>query len=255
MKRIVFYLLIFCASTVLAQQESTIGFYQNHLNLVNPAYNSVDGKTYFKAGVRSQWSGVGEAPETQMFSFMTPVHDKIGLGISVVNDQIFIEKQTFVSVDFSYKVQLNESHALYMGVKAGANNYRVNTAGLNTYNIVQDPSLGDISQLNPNVGVGFYLQHENYFVTLSTPRLLNTERAKNEDGFATVATDRVHYYLGAGYDFGLGESFSLQPTFLMRYVDGAPVSTDITAKAVYQEKYQLGVNYRTDNSLGALVQL
>ncbi|MFD2552651.1 PorP/SprF family type IX secretion system membrane protein [Bizionia sediminis] len=255
MKKVIFYLLVIVSGVVMAQQESTIGFYQNHLNLVNPAYNSVDGNTYFKTGVRSQWSGVKEAPETQVFSFMTPLSDKISIGISVINDQVFIEKQTFVSVDFSYRVQLSNALNLYMGVKAGANSYRVNSAGLSTFNIVQDPSLGDISRMNPNVGVGFYLKHEAYFLSVSTPRLLNTERAKNEDGYATVATDRVHYYVSGGYNFSLSKSLALQPTFMFRYVGGAPVSTDFTAKLVLNDKYQIAANFRTDNTLGGLVQL
>ena len=254
MKKLITYLILLCSTATFAQQESMISFYQNHLNIVNPAFTGVKGETVLNLGVRKQWSGVAEAPETQVLSFMTSLNDKVSLGLSVVNDKVFIEKQTFASIDFSYKLQLNETHNLFMGLKAGGNNYQVNALGLQTYNVMQDASLQNISRFNPNVGIGFYLQHNDYFVSLSTPRMLNTERAKNEDGFATVATDRVHYYLSGGYNYVLNSDFTLKPTFMLRYVNGAPVSSDITANINYKEKAQLGLNYRTDSTVGALAQ-
>ena len=75
-----------------------------------------------------------------------------------------------------------------MGIKAGGNNYNVNTTGLQSYNITLDPALQNISRFNPNIGVGFYLKHDKYYISASAPRMLNTMRAKNEDGIAVVAT-------------------------------------------------------------------
>lgn len=244
---------LLASSTLWGQQESIITFYNNHMNLINPAFVGVDKNTSIQSTIREQWTGVKDAPSTQAISFMTPIGDKkLAMGISLINDEVFIEKQVFVAVDLSYEVTLNDKLNLHMGLKVGGNNYQVNTAGLQTYNIVEDPSLESVSRFNPNVGIGFYLKHQKYFVSLSTPKMLNTERAKNEDGFATVATDRAHFYLSSGYTFTINENMDLQPTFLIRYVNGAPFSTDFTTNLIINDGFTFGVTYRTDQSFAGL---
>lgn len=248
-------LLLLTSSSLLAQQESMITFYRNHLNLVNPAYVGVEGESSIQSTIRKQWTGVQDAPETQAFSFMAPLGEKkFSLGISFVHDKVFIEKQTFFAIDLAYDVKLSDKLDLYMGVKVGGNNYEVNTSGLQTYNFVVDPSLQSFSRFNPNIGMGFYLKHDKYYVSLSTPKMLNTERARNEDGYATVSTDRVHWYMSSGYNFKLSTSVDLLPSVMLRYVNGAPFSTDFTATTVFNEKLDLGVTYRTDKSLAGMVK-
>ncbi len=249
-------LLLFISSGVYAQQESILAFYSNHLNLVNPAAVSVNGESQFRTSIRQQWTDIKDAPQTQSASFMTPVSKNLSFGISVVKDEVFIEKQTFAAIDFSYKVQLNDALDLFMGIKAGGNNYEVNTTGLQTYNYnVADPSLQSISRFNPNIGIGFYLKHKDYYISMSTPKMLDTKRAKTEDGFATAATDQAHYYFSAGRTFEVTPSIDLVPSIMVRYVNGAPFSTDFTTTAKFDDKVNLGVTYRTDRSFAGLAMI
>ena len=248
-------LLLISSSSLLAQQESMITFYKDHLNLVNPAFVGTEEGTIFQSTIRQQWTGIKDAPSTQAISFMTPLGKKLALGLSFVHDKVFIEKQSFVTLDLSYNVTLTDELDLYMGIKAGGNNYEVNTTGLETYNIVGDPSLVPISRFNPNVGIGFYLKHDKFYVSLSTPKMLNTERAKNQDGYATVTTDRVHYYFSGGYNFDVSENVELVPSVMVRYVNGAPFSTDFTATTIINEGFHLGATYRTDKSLAGLAKI
>lgn len=243
------------SSSVLAQQESIIAFYTNHLNLVNPAAVSITGESILTSSIRKQWTGVKDSPETQALSFMTPVSEKVKIGMSIIRDQVFIEKQTFFSIDFSYKVELNEEYNLFMGIKAGGNNYEVNTNGLQTYNVLIDPSLQPISRFNPNIGIGFYLQNKDFFVSLSTPKMLDTQRAKNEDGYASAATDRAHYYLTAGRNFTINETIKLNPTMMVRYINGAPFSIDLTTYVNFDNSINLGATYRTDKTFVGLTKL
>jgi type IX secretion system PorP/SprF family membrane protein len=249
-------LLLFISSGVYAQQESILAFYSNHLNLVNPAAVSVNGETQFRTSIRQQWTGIKDAPQTQSASFMTPVSKNLSFGISVVKDEVFIEKQTFAAIDFSYKVQLNDALDLFMGIKAGGNNYEVNTTGLQTYNYgITDPNLESISRFNPNIGIGFYLKHKDYYISMSTPKMLDTKRAKTENGFATAATDQAHYYFSAGRTFEVTPSIDFVPSIMVRYVNGAPFSTDFTTTAKFDDKVNLGVTYRTDRSFAGLAMI
>ncbi|WP_432221850.1 PorP/SprF family type IX secretion system membrane protein [Flavobacterium sp. TMP13] len=248
-------LLLLTSSRLLAQQESTITFYKDNLNLINPAFVGVEGTSKLQTLYRKQWTGIKDSPSTQAISFMMPLQNKkFAVGLSIVHDEVFIEKQTFIAVDFSYDVKLTEKLNLFMGIKAGGNNYNVNTEGLETYNLISDPSLEPISRFNPNIGVGFYLEHDKYYVSLSSPKILNTERAKKEEGYATVATDRAHYYLSGGYNIYLSPSLHLKPSVMVRYVNGAPFSTDFSATAVINEKVHFGATYRTDSTIAGMVK-
>lgn len=248
-------LLLLTSSNLLAQQESLITFYKNHLNLVNPAFVGVENETSIQSTIRQQWTGISDAPSTQAISLMMPLISKnLSLGFSFTQDKVFIEKQSFVAIDFSYKVTLSSELDLHMGIKAGGNNYEVNTKGLQTYNVIMDPSLEPISRFNPNIGVGFYLKHDKYYVSLSTPKMLNTERARNENGYATVATDRAHFYLSSGYNFTMSPTVDLVPSFMVRYVNGAPFSVDFTTTTVIDKFFHLGATYRTDNSIAGITK-
>lgn len=248
LRKILATVLLVISSAVMAQQETAITLYRNHLNLINPAYAGVDGQTYLTSTLRKQWAGIAKAPETQAVSFGTIVGKNLGLGVTMINDQTFIERQNFVSIDFSYKLKFSESTDLYLGIKAGANFYNVNTSGLETYNVSSDPALAFISNFNPNVGVGGVLKSEKWYASLSIPRLLSTERVRNEEGYAMVATDRPHVYLSGGYDYKLNSEFTLKPSMLMRYVGGVPISIDLNTILAIGDYFEIGAMYRTDKA-------
>lgn len=246
--------LLLFTSLSFAQQESLFTTYRYNMNLVNPAYVGVDRETAISSTFRNQWTGIQDAPQTQAVSFGTPIGKNLGIGLSMVYDKTFVEKQTQVGLDISYKIQVSAFTDLYLGIKAGGNSYSVNTSGLETYTNQSDPALNSISQFNPNIGVGALLKNEKFYVSLSAPRLLNTERAKNDNGYATVATDRPHMYLSGGYnfDFETLTPLVLKPSFMLRYVNGAPISLDVNAMLQIDEFLEIGGMYRIDKAYGAI---
>lgn len=236
----------------MAQQESVFTFYKSQMNLVNPAYVGINNETLWTSSIRNQWSGIEDAPETQTLSYSTSLGKNMGIGASVINDKTFIEKETFVGVDFSYKIQMNTTTGLYLGIKAGGNFYDVNTTGLESYNIESDQALSSINTFNPNFGIGAVLKEDKWYVSLSIPRLFNTNKAKNQSGIAMSATDRPHVYLSGGYDFVLDPTFVLKPSVMMRYVNGAPVSLDLTTMLQIDTNFEIGGMYRTDKAFAAM---
>ena len=250
--------LLLISSVALAQQETAYSFYRQHMNLVNPAYVGMDSITVATSTLRKQWTGVANAPETQAVSFGTTLGKKLGFGVTVISDKTFVEKQTFVSLDFSYKLKMSETADVYFGIKAGGNSYNVNTTGLETYNVQSDPALGSISTFNPNVGIGAVYREGAMYVSLSIPRLLNTKRATNDAGYASVATDSPHIYLSGGYDIPLNGEFStliLKPSAMLRYVNGAPMSIDVTTMLQIHKILEIGGMYRTDQAYGAMASI
>ncbi len=240
----------------MGQQDPNYTLYRYAMNLINPAYAGSSEETALGLNIRSQWASVEGAPETQSVFFGTSITDKVGLGVSIVNDQTFIEDQTSVAIDFSYRVQLSRFTNLFFGLKAGANSYNVNTAGLNTFSISADPSLTDIDgRFTPNIGAGALLKGEKYFLSFSIPKILSPERINDDNGTAILGTDRVHFYLAGGHDFELGRSLTLKPSTLVRYVTDAPVSIDFTTALQFNNSFEIGAAYRLDEGIGGFAIL
>ena len=251
-KILILIFAIFVANQSWGQQETSITNYWSHMNLFNPAYVGSDNEVSFKSTIRNQWSGISESPLTQMFSFSKPFGEKVGLGLSIVNDKVFIENSTYIGIDFSYKLQISEKSLLYFGLKAAGNFYSVNASsvytigagGINTF----DPNLFNVDQFDPNIGLGFLLKRNRWFLSLSVPRMLSTERAAVESngvGIATtVGTSKPHLYVSSGYDIILkNPNWSLTPSFLLRSVKDVPVAFDSNLLVSYNDKMDLSFTY------------
>ncbi|BDU27706.1 type IX secretion system membrane protein PorP/SprF [Flavobacterium sp. GSB-24] len=248
--------LLFSVS-LSAQQESLFTTYRYNMNLINPAYAGVNHETVFSSTFRNQWTGIKDSPQTQALSFGTPLIKNVGIGISMIYDQTFIEKQTIVGLDISYRLQVSGLTDLYLGIKAGGTSYNVNTSGLETYNLQSDPALFTINQFNPNIGIGALLKNDIFFISLSVPRLLNTERAKNVNGYASLATDKPTYYLSGGYNYNF-ETLTplvLKPSVMLRYVNGAPVSVDLNTMLEIDNIFEIGGTYRINNACAGIATI
>ena len=245
-----FLLLSFKAS---AQQDPNYTFYRYNMNIYNPAFAGSSEAAEFSLGIRSQWAGIEGAPESQSAIFGMPVGKNVGLGVSILNDKTFIEQQTWMAIDVSYNIQLDEEHTLYFGIKGSANSYDANTQGLVTYGVGQDGALVDYdSRFTPNVGAGVYLKHDRYFASLSAPKLLTPERLKERDGNAYLGVDSMHAYLSGGYTFLLGKTLDLKTMGMLRYVDASPISVEVTGILDFGERFEFGASYRYDESISGL---
>lgn len=249
------YIVALCiAGMSYGQQETIITNFKPHLNIMNPAAVGVNGKSSIAATFRRQWTGIQEAPSSQIASFGTYLGSNVGFGISINNQKNFAEKQTYTAIDVSYKLKLNEATDMYFGVKAGGNFYRLNTAGLETYNIMTDPELNDLSDFRPNIGAGLLVQYQELYVAASVPRILKNDEATTEDGTAILAVSQPHLYLAAGYEFALNpqRSLILKPNLLARMVKGAPTSLDINTYLELFSRFELGATYRTDEAVAGM---
>ncbi len=248
--------------SVMGQQDPNRAFYRYTMNLVNPAYAGaamgvegvgVSQGTEVGLNIRSQWVSVEGAPESQSVFFGTPMGKNLGLGISIINDQTFIEKSTSINVDVSYKLQLSTVTELYFGVKAGANSYDANLSGLTTFGIGSDPNLNNIDgSFKPNIGAGALLKGERFFASLSVPALLSNDRLEEEEGVATYAAGKPHVYLAGGYDFELSKGIMFKPSTMFRYVEATPLSVDITAAFSFNDRVEIGPTYRYEEGIGGL---
>ncbi len=249
------YILIFAvligSGKLFAQQDPSYTLYMYNMNIINPAYVGTSGYTELNLNIRSQWVNLDGSPETQSLSFAKPINDKIGIGFSIVNDKVDIIKETDYAVDFSYRLELSESSDLYLGIKAGLYSFN---ADFLSKGLLGDPLFDEnVSRINGIFGAGAYLKVKKFYATLSVPNFLNGQRIETtgSDGY-TDATGRMHIFAGAGYTFDLNENVQFKPSFMARFVEGAPSSIDLTGMFNIYNKVEVGGSYRIEESVSAI---
>ena len=241
----IFILIAICSTQMSsAQQDPNFTLYNFNMNIINPAFAGSNDTKQISLGYRSQWIGVSDAPNTQAFNYSTPLNNGLGLGISLVRDQVFVLQETDLTVDLSYKLQLSETHDLFFGVKTGASivNIDLNKAGASG----SDPLFSrNQSFINTQFGAGAYLRHKDYYVSISSPNFLTGKRYIKQGNAPRAAVDNLHMYYGAGYHFKVNENVMITPALMHRSTQGAPSSTDMSATVEYN-KIQAGMNYRVN---------
>ena len=172
-RKFILFLLLVLSELTFGQQESYYSLYRYNMNVINPAFAGADEANMISFTSRSQWASVEDAPNTLAFAFSSARENNVGLGISLVSDKVFIEQQTFAYIDFSYKLQISEESALFLGLKGGGNFYSADPTSLIAYRKMMDPTQVSLSRFNPNIGAGAYFRSVSYtHLTLPTKRIV-----------------------------------------------------------------------------------
>ena len=241
---------------VFAQQLPQFTQYMFNTISINPAYAG-SRQTLNVTGLhRSQWVGIEGAPQTQTASIHSPLrNEKIGLGLSLINDQLGFENFSYIYTDFSYTIRTGEKTKLAFGLKAGVTFFDLDQELLDDPTVANDPFFNDFSnRIVPNVGAGLYWHTNKWYIGLSAPRILNNDlnNTRNNVQADFIALERINYFLTAGYVFDLSDATKFKPSILARATNGAPASFDFTANFLFYEKFWLGAAYRINERTGAL---
>lgn len=251
-------LLVCCASISYAQQDAQYTQYMYNTISVNPAYAGSRDVLSLTGLYRTQWVGLEGAPKTMTFSGHTPLkNNKLGLGVSLVRDQIWIQDETYLDIDFSYTINTSDNGQLAFGLKAGAHLLNIDFTKTNPENSTDDDfdlSNNVDNKFSPNVGFGIYYHTDKFYLGYSAPTLLRTNFYNNDvNSISYLAKDRVNHYLIAGYVFDLSSDLKLKPAVLLKAVQGAPLQADLSGNLLFNEKLTLGLAYRWDAALSGLV--
>jgi type IX secretion system PorP/SprF family membrane protein len=253
MKKLSIIAVLLLAFQMHGQQDPQYTQYMYNMNIVNPAYAGSRENLSFGLLYRNQWTKIDGGPETGTFFGHAPVGNNLGLGLSVIADQIGPVKETNAYVDVSYTLNLGGEHKLAFGVKAGATFHDINLTSGNVAVVDEtDPFFGmGISETTPNIGAGFFYYTNKYYLSLSVPNLLSSVHLDN-DG-REIGSETQHYFLTGGYVFDLSANTELKPSFMVKSAFDAPTSFDVNLNARFFKKFEIGASYRLDDSFSGLV--
>lgn len=253
MKNKIIYLLLLMSGVGFAQQEAQYTQYMYNTANVNPGYTGTRGCFSALVMHRSQWVGLEGAPKTNTVAMSTPLglNNRMGLGVSVINDKIGPSDENAISVDLSYNINTSENSKLSFGIKGTANFFSVDFNKTKIHNVSDGLIRQNVdNRFFPNIGAGAFWYSDKTYVGLSIPFILEQKYYDNDVQY--VASERMHPHLIAGHVFRLSSEVQFKPTTMIKYVNGAPLQVDLSGNFWFNENFSLGAAYRWSAAWSAM---
>ena len=251
-KNIITLLILLFALAINAQQDPQYTQYMYNMNVINPAYaGSVEG---IGVGLlyRNQWVGLEGAPTTGTINIHSSIGKNVGLGISVISDDIGPVNETNIYADFSYTLNLSNSNKLAFGLKAGFTAHDIGLSGLDLID-PNDPFFDEnINETTPNIGAGIYFYNPNkYYISVSMPNILNSVHLDTDE--YNIGSETQHLSAAAGYVYNISKDFKLKPHVFLKYAMDSPASIDINANLFMYDIVEVGIGYRLDDAITGMI--
>lgn len=229
---------LFCVSIKLnAQNDPLFTQYMQNRLIINPAYAGSNIGLDVAAVARFQNTGLSNRlSSTQALAVSSSIEQlKGGLGLSLINDMIGLQRTTSFTLSYSFQKRIKE---INIGVGAGLGfiNMGINGNGIITpdgkYENMfdhNDPNLPQsvINSFSPDLSAGVYVGNEKFYASVAVNHLYTNQKIKGVSQTFVYNHDR-NLILSGGYNFKISKNFSIQPSLLIR-TNFQKVQGDISA--------------------------
>ncbi|MFD2719100.1 PorP/SprF family type IX secretion system membrane protein [Hymenobacter monticola] len=268
------------AGSAYAQQQPQFTHYGFNGMALNPAYAGIKGQGEVNLIGRYQYFNYGNygdangSPRTGLISASLPIlATGGGVGAVVYYDQVGQSKMTNASLSYSQHIKMG-SGKLGIGIQ-GIYTYlsKGTYIALDPYD-VNVPSGASDSKFD--AGVGLWYESPKFYAGLSMNNLLRSKYTFQSAGIANPQTGKIegtpqqyiaenHAYFTAGYNIDASSSVVVTPTVLVKSVlpgdfsssnkfsNSKNYSFEGGVRATIDDKYWIGANYRTEESVSGLL--
>ena len=258
----ILFITVTLSQFATAQQDPMFTKYMFNSLVFNPGYAGSHEYLSLRALYRKQWWSFDGGPTTQTVTAHTPIKESVGVGISLLNDEIGATASSTANISYAYRLKF-EKGKLSIGLQGGLTNMRSKWSELN----FKDPVNLDESYDNnpykswlPNFGAGVFYYSPIWYAGFSVPHLINWDLRKDVTTNKSAKLYR-HYYFTAGAAFPLkGNGLIFKPSILIKSVElfsrfsgasslvntvGAPTEFDIDLSFMFFEALWVGASFRS----------
>jgi type IX secretion system PorP/SprF family membrane protein len=273
-----------------AQQLPQYSQYMHNQYVVNPAAAGMNDYLDINLSFRQQWSGITDAPRTYYLSATSPLGKqekpasrslsipiskpdmliesagpqkrklKHALGGLVLADQYGAFNRTFVNLGYALHIPIGKKYYGSVGASLGWSGLNFDNSSITLEESVDATYFDFIANGNRanmfdlNLGAMFY--SDNLYIGYGLYQIMQS-RIKLGGGDSpaglTEARLKDHHYILAGYRIGLGEKWAITPSAMLKNQGPAPLSFDVNMRLDYMRKYWLGVSYRHEDAVVAML--
>lgn len=263
MKKTYLTLCVFLLLTTVGNTQQYLSFSQFSFNKgeFNPGYTGYKETFNVTLMHRSQWVGFEGAPSTQSLVVEAPFSKtKWSIAGRVNHDKIGPTNETTFGGDISYKLLLKKRRVLSFGAKVLGSLYQSNLTDLY---LISDYEGGEDNQFIenqngvfiPNIGFGMYYYSKDFYIGLSSPRMLRSKINKTDlISMSDVGRTAQVYYFMTGYTRKVHRNLSLVYNFTMLGTENSPLSMGVYFNMIMSKDYTVILSYHFKESVGLAFQ-
>ena len=245
---------MFLSLSARAQYIPILSQYMFNDMALNPANTgNQDGLSIF-ANYRAQWVGFPGAPTTQTFSIHSPLKNtNSAVGLQCFADQIGMNRNTGIFGSYAYRINLKQAR-LSIGLSGGVTLMKSRNSQLEVNDQADALLVNSPLGVLPDFSFGVSWNTKKYFASFSLPMFLGHVYS----GTKFKVRNDIHDYnfmLGGGYAFELSDGKKIKPSLLVKYKVGARPQVDINVMANIHPIVEVGLSYRTEESVIALCKI
>lgn len=283
-------LLAAFAPGLQAQQTPSSSQYMLNPYQTNPAFGGSEPFLNLRAGYRNQWTGIGgtDASPTTFYAngsvslgrdvnlydglqrsgaFRTPVKAPSvggkskfyhGVGGAVLHDQFGPTQLTQASGSYALHYRLSDHLTLAGGLAAGVFNHSLNWGQLDFEDDREEDFLdGTVNNLTPDINIGLAAYAPHYYFGFSVNQVLGSEL----EFLGTNPTTSIEVEPGSvsrtyngilGVNLRLSDRLDLMPSANIVMANGDLLTSNLSARLMYDNLLWVGGNLRAGESVGAL---
>jgi len=241
--------------------QQYIPFAQHVFNAssVNPAYSGYKEDWYGQVGLRSQWTSVKGAPRSGYLSvdgILDREYKRHGAGVVLSYDKIGVQSASSFFVNYALRLQVDaeDSQRLSLGFSGGWTQYSLNGREL-TYIDEEDPYVpqGIITTWRPDIRLGAFYYSPSWYVGIAVHDLFSDADSREDFVFNQNSLEglyrNTHAYFMVGAALPMYAGWVFRPSLLIKDDLETPTSLDVNVMAIFDEKFWVGMAYRTRTKL------
>ncbi len=251
--KIAVIVLAFLFGHHVIKAQGTLPIYSDYLSdniyLIHPSAAGIGNSAKLRLTHRQQWSGNSDAPSLQTINFNNRLGRSAAIGGVFFNDRNGFHSQLGIQGTYAYHLNFGRDEALNQISFGLSATFVQNSVDQRSF-VIPDPIISQVVESDSyfNADISFAYHNLDGFIYLTVKNLLlNTQDSENRS-FRSINLRR--YLLNAGYFFGLGNTFQVEPSVMMQYVERTQEKlVDVNAK-VYKtlgkdKRLWFGVSYRS----------
>ncbi len=235
---------------IVAQQYPLFTNYVMNRFGYNPAINLDKEILIANMVYRSQWVGLEGKPATQVAGIRGRLKTfPMGGGMYVFNDEAGVIKRTGAFGMFNFVKQIGSETIISAGSSVGYFSLRLGDGvSVGDINDIVLPNARD-GQQYIDINAGFYAEHKGIYLGFAVPQIF--ERDFDFTDLKDKSRLLRHYHALAGVKVPVTDKFIVEPSALVKFVDGAPIQIDGGVKATF-DKFWIAGSYRMDDAFTAM---
>ena len=252
------------------QQLPVYSQYTFNKFLLNPATAGVDGYTSISLVAREQWVGFKGTPKTHAITIdsrllrnsyisknvnprkkkrLSSRSGRVGWAAHAFNDHTGPLDRTGVEGTYAYHLGLDKGQ-LSFGLSGVFYQFRLNKDKVTLGDDLNDPLIDGMRNAIyiPDANFGVYYNSSGLYGGISVMQIFQSSIQFGDNNGSEYRLKR-NYNLMAGYQYRINETFTVEPSFLLKIPTSTRAQLDLNARVYYKEDYWAGLSYRTGNAM------